>query len=133
MDTKVKAKTRRQLIGLLSVLALEFIFGVILTTLINFDPTKQSTVQTVFIVIHIIIGLGITIGALIQLVVSLKNRYLRGASTVGLISVLGAMTTGSIAARDSANTAVFLMALFFLIAFAAYGYGLVTMDKKQAV
>jgi hypothetical protein len=118
--------TRRQLMGLMTALAVEFILGITLTSLINYQPNKHSTVQNVFLVLHIIVALGILIGSIMRTVFAYKWKWLRVPSTIGLVSVLGALFAGSSAANNANNVGVFLMALFFLIAFAVYGYSMGT-------
>jgi uncharacterized protein YacL len=116
--------TRRQLMGLMAALAIEFILGITLTTLINYQPNKHSTVQNVFLVLHIIVALGILIGSIVRVILAYKWRWLRVPSAVGILSVLGALFAGSAAANSGNNVGVFLMALFFLFAFAVYGYSI---------
>ena len=122
---------QRQLRGLMAALVVEFILGVTLTTLINYDPNKHSAVQTTFLVLHIIVAIGILIGAITRFVFSIRSHTLQGASTVGLISVLVAFAGGGVAAGNGNNLAVFLMALGFVIAFISYGYSIGQISQQR--
>lgn len=124
--------TRRQLMGLMAALAIEFILGITLTTLINYQPHKHSTVQNVFLVLHIIVALGILIGSIARVALAYKWRWLRVPSTIGVVSVLGALFAGSTAANSGNDVGVFLMALFFLFAFAVYGYSMGEVNAMSA-
>jgi hypothetical protein len=132
LNQKQVTYTRRQLMGLMAALAVEFILGITLTTLINYQPNKHSTVQNVFLVLHIIVALGLLIGSIVRVVLAYRWQWLRIPSAVGFLSILGALIAGSSAANSDSNVGVFLMALFFLIAFAAFGYSMGTVNTIAA-
>lgn len=116
----------------MAALAIEFILGITLTTLINYQPNKHSTVQNVFLGLHIVVALGILIGSIMRLILAYRWQWLRIPSAIGLLSVLGALFAGSAAADNGSNIGVFLMALFFLIAFAVYGYSMGAVNTMTA-
>ncbi|HUB94211.1 MAG TPA: hypothetical protein VMB52_06945 [Verrucomicrobiae bacterium] len=124
--------TRRQLMGLMAALAIEFVLGITLTSLINYQPNKHSTVQNVFLILHIVVALGILVGGIMRLLLAYKWQWLRIPSAIGLLSILGALFAGSVAANNGSDVGVFLMALFFLIAFASYGYSMGAVNTMTA-
>jgi hypothetical protein len=123
MNTIVAMK-RRRLTGLMIALFIEYLLGVTLSTVINYDPTKHSTVQSVFLVAHIAVAIGILIGAVFALVGSLREKALVAPSVIGLLAVLGSWGSGSEASSTGSSTATFVMAICFAIAIASYGYSL---------
>jgi hypothetical protein len=132
LNQKQVAITRRQLMGLMAALAIEFVLGITLASLINYQPNKHSTVQNIFLGLHIVVALGILIGGVIRVILAYRWRWLRLPSIIGLLSILGALFAGSAAANSGSNVGVFLMALFFLIAFASYGYSMGTASAMTA-
>jgi predicted Na+-dependent transporter len=128
----ISKRMQRQLTGLSVALIVEFLLGVALTTVINYNPDAQNTVQTVVLIAHIVVGVGIVIGAVAWLVTSMRQRVLRGLSVVGLLSVLGAFASGSASARTGSSVEVFVMAILFIVAFVIYGYSMVTVTRQAA-
>jgi hypothetical protein len=118
--------TNRQLRGLMGLLVAQFILGTSLTTFINYTPHKHSAAQTVFLVLHIIVAVGLLAQAIIRLVQALRWNILLIPAMTGFIGVIMAMVSGGIAAGDGNSVAVFMMALGFIIAFVSYGYSLGT-------
>lgn len=106
------------------MLSLQFILGVTLTTLINYDPNKHSGIQTAFLVLHIAVALGLLAVSIARVITSIKWHYLVISSVIGFLSIVDAMISGSIAASNGSDIAVFLMSMGFLAAFAAYGYSM---------
>ncbi len=128
--TKAQIRTaNRQLKGLIISLAIEFILGVILTTLVNYDSSKHSAAQTGFLVAHVVVAVGIIVGAIIQTVMSIKWHALRAASSIGLLSSVGAFASGEAAAKNGSDIAVFVMAMCFITAFICYGYSLLALKR----
>ena len=109
---------------MMALLVLEFILGITLTTIINYDPNKHSAVQTDFLIAHVVIGVGLLAGAIARLVVAIRTKFLLAPSVIGLGSIIAAFAAGVVAANSGSGIAVFLMALFFLAAFISYGYSL---------
>lgn len=132
LNQKQVILTRRQLMGLMAALAIEFILGITLATLINYQPNKHNTVQNVFLGLHIVVALGILIGGIMRVILAYRWRWLRVPSAIGLLSILGALFAGSAAANSGSTVGVFLMALFFLIAFATYGYSMGAVNTMTA-
>jgi hypothetical protein len=123
-ESKRKVMTRRQVRGLMAGLAVQFVLGVSLTTLVNYNPDKHSTAQTALLVLHIIVAIGILIGVTVRFVLAMRWHSLQIPSAIGLLASLAAFACGVVATKNGNAVAVFLMAIGFLIAFAAYGYSL---------
>jgi uncharacterized membrane protein HdeD (DUF308 family) len=115
--------TKAQLIGLNIALAVEFILGITLATVINFTPGKNDATQAGFLIAHIVIGTGLIIGGIARLVIALRFRMLRVVSGIGLLGMIGAFATGAVNADNGSTVMAFLMGLFFIVALAVYGYG----------
>ena len=122
--SKLLRDSTRQIRGVMAFLVLEFVLGITLTTIINYNPNNHSAVQTGFVIAHIIVGVGLLAGAIARLAVSLRTKFLQIPSIIGFGSVIAAFAAGVVAANSGSGVAVFLMALFFLVAFISYGYSL---------
>ncbi len=129
MTTSQIRTANRQLKGLVIALGIEFILGVILTTLVSYDSSKHSAVQTGFLVAHVVVAIGIIVGAIIQVVMSIKWRTLRAAASIGLLGAVGAFGSGEAAVKNGSNVAVFVMAMCFIVAFICYGYSLLALKR----
>jgi len=116
--------SERQLKAITALLSLQFILGVVLATLIDYDPHKPTAAQTTFLVLHIIGAVALLAAAVVRIIYSIKMGSLLAHSTAGLASVIGLMIAGGIAAGTGNDVAVFIMSLGFIFAFGAYGYSL---------
>lgn len=132
MNTKQVALAKKQHIALLSALTIEFILGVCLTTVVDYDPSKHSTVQTAVLVSHIVVAIGLLVGAGMRLLLAVRWQALRMPAVVGLLSILVGFASGGAAADSGAALAVLLMALFFMIAFVAYGYSFFMLRGEKS-
>lgn len=112
---------RKMLAWLLRILMLEFVLGVLLTTVVAYDPTNPTTLQTSLLVTHMLVGAGLFVGSLIHVFASHDAHILGFKPLIGFACVLGAFITGGIAAGTGSDVAVLLMALFFGAAVAQYG------------
>ncbi len=121
---------QKQVQALMGLLSLQFIIGVLLTTIINYDPHKHSAVQSIFLVLHIIVAALLFGLALARLITSLKWNFLAIHSLVGLLAIIGALISGGIAAANANDVAVFLMALGLLVAFSAYGNSIGAIPRQ---
>ncbi len=122
----------RGLLALMGALMLNAVLGIALSTLINFDPSKHSATQDLLLGLHILIAVGIIIGGIVQLVTSIRTHILRLPITVGFLSSLVAFATGGISADSGNSVAVFVMAVCFIIALAAYGYSQTQLSNRRA-
>lgn len=117
--------TYRQLTALLIALTIEFLLGVMLTTVVSYEPGSKSIAQSVILVLHVVLAAGILIGSIYRLIISIKHQSQLGSSLLGFLGILGAIASGLDASRTGSSTATFAMSVFFIIAFVAYGLGLV--------
>ncbi|HSW74927.1 MAG TPA: hypothetical protein VLG16_03585 [Candidatus Saccharimonadales bacterium] len=125
----------RQLTGLLVSLGIEFALGIVLTTILHYDPSKHSALQMLVLFLHIFVGVGILAGGIVRLVTAVKQQSLRIAAATGILSTCGAFGSGDVAAKAGNGLAVFVMAACFFVAFVAYGYSLLAVRQtlpKQA-
>ncbi len=113
--------TQRQLGGLMGNLVVVFILGVALSTVVNYQPDKHSVVQTTILILHIVAAIGVLAQGITRLVFAVRWKKLVGLSVVGLASIVIALISGSASAGTGDNWAVFIMAMGFIAAFAAYG------------
>lgn len=123
--------TQKMVFMLLGTLIIEFIVGVLLTTVIAYDPSTQNWFQTTILVIHMIIGAVLFFGSFIHLLNSRKT-HAGPTPLIGFISIIGAFITGGIAAGNGSDVAVLLMALFFAAAIVAYGINYATLLNKKS-
>lgn len=123
-------KTKKQLRELVATLTLEFVLGVILTTVVDFDPSKTSTVQTIILVSHILLGVYILVIAVLRLAKAYKLSALIVESWVGLISIIVALSSGGMAAQNGDSVATMIMAFSFVVALLAYGKSLQRLQTK---
>lgn len=120
-----------QLRILSALLTLQFLLGVILSTLIDYDPKHRTAVQIVFLVLHIVVAVFLSAASVYRLVTAFSWGFLRLHSGIGFISVLTALISGGISAANANKVAVFMMALGFLAAFGAYGYSMSAISRKS--
>jgi hypothetical protein len=113
--------TQRQLSGLMASLVVVFILGVALTTVVNYQPGRHSVVQTSILVLHIVAAVGVLAQGITRLVFALRWNKLVAPSVAGLASILIALGAGAASTNSGNDWAVFIMALGFIAAFAAYG------------
>jgi len=119
----------RQLTGLLVALGVEFVLGIVLTTVLRYDPGKHSTLQMLVLFLHIFVGVGVLAGGIARLVTAFKQQALRIAAATGLLGTCGAFGSGDVAAKAGSSLAVFVMTACFFVAFAAYGYSLLAVRQ----
>jgi len=106
---------------------LEFVLGVVLTTVIAYDPTNPTTLQTSLLVAHMLVGAALFFGSLVHVFTSRDAHILGPRPLIGFVCILGAFIAGGIAAGTGSDVAVLLMALFFGGAISLYGTSYVTL------
>jgi len=72
------------------MLLAEFILGVLLTTVINFQPHKHSALQTTVLVFHIIIGIALVAGSIAHAITSRKSHLLGLKPFKGIVFIITA-------------------------------------------
>ena len=117
---------------LLIMLLAEFVLGTILTTVIAYDPTNPSVVQTGFLIVHILIGVGLLFGSFAHILTSRSSHLLGPKPIIGFACIVGAFASGSAAAQDGSNIAVLVMTLLFGVAIVTYGLSYLAVKTADA-
>jgi hypothetical protein len=126
-------RVQRAVGRLLVMLLAEFVLGVLLTTVISFDPTKHGVVQTVVLTAHILLGIGLLVGSFAHILTSRRSRLLGANPTLGFLLILGAFASGSVATNNGNNVAVLFMALCFGAAITVYGLSYITVKLANTM
>jgi len=111
----------RALKWIIVMLLAEFVLGVLLTTVIDFQPHKQSVLQTTVLVSHIIIGIALIAGSTAHAITSRKSHLLGLKPFKGIVFILTAFIAGGISVDNGNSWAVLIMALGFGAAITNYG------------
>lgn len=125
------AKTKKQLKELVAVLTVQFILGVLLTTVIDYNADKATTVQNIVLGTHIFLGVYILVIASIRLTKAYQWKTLIKESWWGLGSVIVAFSAGSVASQNGNTWATLVMALGFVVALLSYGKALVSLNSTK--
>ena len=123
------AKTKKQLGELVAVLTLQFILGVLLTTVIEFEPDASSLSQKIVLIAHMFLGGYLLVIAAIRIIRSYQWKSLIAESWIGLFAIVVAFGAGSISAQNGNEWAALIMSLGFVVAFLAYGKSLLATNK----
>jgi cytochrome b561 len=111
----------RALKWIIVLLFVEFILGVLLTTVINFQPHKHSALQTTVLVFHIIIGIALIAGSIAHAITSRKSQLLGLKPYKGIVFIITAFIAGGLSVDNGNSLAVLIMALGFGAAITNYG------------
>ncbi len=132
MRSKTK-RMQRQVTSLNIFLGVEFLLGVLLTSVVGYNHGHPTPLQVMVLMLHIIVGTGIIVAGSLWLFKVRRLPRLRLFAIGGLISVLIAFFSGSYATRVHSAPASVLEATFFIISFIVYGYSsaLTTESKSQ--
>lgn len=133
MGKKTK-QMQRQVTILNMFLGLEFLLGVLLTSVVGYDHLHPTVMQVTILVMHIIVGTGIVIAGALWLFYVRRQPKLRTFAIGGLLSVVIAFFSGSYATRTHSTVATVLEAVFFIVAFILYGFSsaLTTGERPSA-
>lgn len=123
--------TMRSLRGLISALFLEFILGVLLTTVISYDPNKHSATQTTVLVAHVVVAVGLLVGSIAHIFVARNLHVLGPKPTIGFLCIVGAFISGGAAVPHGNSLAVMCMAFFFGAAIINYGLSYIALRVKD--
>jgi cytochrome b561 len=129
-QTKSTSFFIRQNIAILVMLIIEFILGVLLTTVVPYHANNVSTAHKILLDVHIGLGVLLLGAAIVRLVLACKQRKLITLSAVGLVALVGAFGSGEASIHGGGNTAVLLMALFFIAALIVYGTSLLRLKSQ---
>jgi uncharacterized membrane protein YgdD (TMEM256/DUF423 family) len=111
----------RALKWIIIMLLAEFILGVLLTTVINFQPHKHSALQTTVLIFHIIIGIVLIAGSIAHAITSRSSRLLGLKPIKGVLFIIAAFIAGGVSTDNGNSWAVLIMALCFGAAITNYG------------
>jgi len=124
------AGLRRQSLGLLTMLSIQFILGMILNLFI--DLPKNASIGTtlshggIVLALHIIIALGLLIGSIILIVRSsaARSKAWLITSIIGALGIFVALTNGLAFIFNDDDVTSFIMAMGFIVAAATYSTAL---------
>lgn len=115
------------------MLLAEFVLGVLLTTVVGYNPHKRTGVQTGILIAHALVGIGLVAGSLAHIFTSRKAQLLGVKPILGFVFIVGAFASGGVAASNGSNVAVLFMALFFVAAFVTYGLSYVKVKSARSL
>ena len=132
---KGRAMLERQLQGLLGGLSTQFLLGLALATVADYDPdthTGNHAAHQTLLVLHIVVAVGILIGSIV-LVAAVKKQAPRllGMTSVGLAAILVSIGTGMARLSVDNEWLTFLMGAGFVVAIGVYGRLLGEVMKSQ--
>jgi hypothetical protein len=119
----------RALKWIIILLLVEFILGVLLTTVIDFEPHKHSALQTIVLVSHIIIGIALIAGSIAHAVTARKSHLFGLRPYKGIIFIVTAFVAGGILVDNANSWAVLIMALGFGAAITNYGLSYIKLKS----
>ena len=132
-DTVQKtAKLKGHAFGMVGLLGVEFLLGMSTTLFVTFPHNVHGNTlwkfagTQGFLTSHIAVGFLLLLGtiALFARAIKVKNRPWIVASSVALVSVVGAIITGSIFVPSQIDVYSYLMAFFFVTALLSYIWGI---------
>ena len=121
MEKRRLELAQKQVQAMMGLLSLQFILGVLLTTIIDYNPHKQTALQVIFLVLHIIVAAALFALSLVRVITGYKWHIARTQALIGFIAIITALISGGIAAANGNSVAVFLMAIGILVAFSSTG------------
>lgn len=138
METVQQTKNdplRHNFIGMFSGLTMEFILGLSLATIVDYNPdaTQQSMARNIILGLHILVAFMLLLGATIILVRTTKRPGRRWTliGWTGIISVITALASGVLVVTGSwPEFFAFLMGLGFITALGTYTYALSYLRRQ---
>ncbi len=111
-------KLTRQIRGLSIGLVVEFILGVMLASVAGADETAkhQSTLHSVTLGLHMLIGLGLVVGSIVQAVMARQYPAIRAKLIAGSVAIIVAFGAGMSVVTFDSNWGVLVMGLGFIVA-----------------
>lgn len=130
-------KLKKQATGILAILIIQYAFGMIVNLYIQFPQGKNEGQSWQFawsqwpLAVHIILGIGLVIGSIALLIraIRFKNTAWIRVAWIGVAGIFLAALGGSLFVPKQTAAYSLLMAASFLLAFAAYGWGVLRGDK----
>ncbi len=131
---------RNQGVGMIIVLAIEYLLGMATTSFVQFPENKPEGQLWAFawkqfpLAAHIIIGGLLLVGAIVFILRSVmeRNKTWIIASSIATVGIFLAVFGGSKFIPTQQDSFSFIMAFSFLLSFLAYGWGLyITKDSSN--
>lgn len=113
------------------MLLAEFVIGTILTTVVGYEPHKQSGVQIGFLAAHVVVGIGLLVGSFVHMLTSRRAHLLGPKPLIGFLCIVGAFAAGGASVDSGSNTATLTMALFFAAALVTYGLSYLAVKSSN--
>ena len=129
---------KRQGIGMVIVLAIEYLLGMTSNLFVQFPNSKSEgamwayAFKSIPTALHIIVGILLVGGSIMLLIRSIqrKNKLWIRISIIGLITLIMAAMSGSRFIPTQQASYSYIMSIAFIAAFLAYGWG-VYQTKNQ--
>ena len=130
------SKLREHCMRMFTMLGVQFIAGVGLATIadVNPDAKEQSLLHNIFLLMHVLIALGLLIGAirLFVAVQGVKQKPWNWVGISGLGSIIVALGGGVLTITGPWNEVfAFIMGLGYIGAVTAYVFGLISLPTKS--
>lgn len=132
MNSENYRMMERALKWIIRLLLAEFILGVLLSTVINYQPHAHSVIQTSVLILHILIGIALIAGSISHAITSHKSNLLGLKPIKGIIFIITAFIAGGISADSGNSWAVLIMALGFGAAITNYGLSYIKVKTTSA-
>lgn len=124
---------------LLTLLAGQYVLGILTNLFVTFPDTTMATQRWEFargqllLMAHIVVGVLLLAGAIALLVraIKVKDQTWIVASSIGLGSILFAIVTGSVFVSTQQASYSLIMSLLFIVAAAAFGWGIYARAIKK--
>ncbi len=133
---KVKERSHHSLhahaIGMIMLLTIQYLLGILTNLFVHFPEYEHGGQLWVFawkqipLALHIIVGILLLFGTIALMIRSFlqKDRTWSIASSIGGVSVLGAVIAGAVFIPTQTESYSLIMAFTFLIALFSYFWGL---------
>lgn len=111
--------------GMVSMLSIQFLLGLALATVADYDPdthTGNHAAHQVLLGLHVLVAVGILVGA-VQMVLGTKKGAprLSGLAIGGLVAVVVAFAAGAVRLSVDNEWLTFIMGVGFIAAVGIYG------------
>ncbi len=125
-------RLKRQAIGIIVMLVLEYILGMTTNLFVHFTQGQAAQANWDFartqlpLMAHIILGMLILLAAIVLYIQAVKarSRTWKIPSGIGLGSVLLTIFSGSEFVSKQSDSYSFVMSLLFIVALSSYGWGI---------
>lgn len=120
-----KRTLEQRLQGMLGMLSTQFLLGLALATVGDYDTathTGNHAVHQILLILHVLVAIGILAGSIQLLVAAGKQaQKFTALAWVGLVAVLVSIASGLVRLRVDAEWLTFVMGTGFIVAVGVYG------------